>query len=102
MKPGASFINTARGAVVNEADLIAVLRERPDLFALLDVTWPEPPVEGSPLYELPNIVLTPHVAGSMNGECHRMARVMIDELDRWQRGEPLHFHVSREYARGRG
>jgi len=102
MKPGATFINTARGAVVNEPEMIDVLRERPDLFALLDVTWPEPPVAGSPLYELPNVVLTPHIAGSMNGECRRMGRVMIDELDRWMRGEPLRYRVSREYARGRG
>jgi phosphoglycerate dehydrogenase-like enzyme len=102
MKPNATFINTARGAVVNEPALIEVLGERPDLFALLDVTWPEPPVAGSPLYELPNAILTPHIAGSMNNECHRMARVMIDELDRWQRGEPLRFRVSHEYARGRG
>ena len=102
MKPNAAFINTARGAVVHEPALIEVLGERPDLFALLDVTWPEPPVDGSPLYELPNVILTPHIAGSMNDECRRMARVMIDELDRWQRGEPLRFRVSREYARGRG
>jgi phosphoglycerate dehydrogenase-like enzyme len=102
MKPGAAFINTARGAVVDEPALIAVLRERPDLFALLDVTWPEPPADDSPLYELPNVVLTPHIAGSMSNECRRMGRVMIDELDRWLRGEALRFRVSREYARGRG
>jgi phosphoglycerate dehydrogenase-like enzyme len=102
MKPGASFINTARGAVVNEADLIAVLTERPDLFAALDVTWPEPPVEGSPLYVLPNLLLTPHIAGSMDAECRRMSRMMIDELDRWLRGEPLRYRVSRAYARARG
>ncbi|MCX6017950.1 MAG: hydroxyacid dehydrogenase [Chloroflexi bacterium] len=102
MKHNATFINTARGAVVNEPELIAVLRDRPDLFALLDVTWPEPPADGSPLYELPNVMLTPHIAGSMSNECRRMGRVMIDELDRWQHGEPLRFRVNREYARGRG
>jgi phosphoglycerate dehydrogenase-like enzyme len=102
MKPGASFINTARGAVVNEPELIAVLRERPDLFAVLDVTWPEPPAPDSPLYTLPNVMLTPHIAGSMNDECRRMGRAMVDELDRWQRGQPLRYQVSRQYARGRG
>jgi len=100
MKPGASFINTARGAVVNEADLIAVLRERNDLFAVLDVTYPEPPAPDSPLYDLPNVMLTPHIAGSMGSECRRMGRAMVEELDRWLRGEPLLYRVDREYARG--
>lgn len=102
MKRNASFINTARGAVVDEAGLIAALNERPDLFALLDVTWPEPPVAGSPFYTLPNVMLTPHIAGTMEAECQRMGRVMVEELDRWQRGEPLRYRVSREYARARG
>jgi phosphoglycerate dehydrogenase-like enzyme len=102
MKPGASFINTARGAVVNEADLVEVLRERDDLFAVLDVTYPEPPAPDSPLYDLPNVVLTPHIAGSMNAECRRMGRAMVEELERWLRGEPLRYRVGREYARARG
>ena len=59
MPPYATFINTGRGAQVVEEDLIQVLRSRPDLTAVLDVTFPEPPVEGSPLYELPNCVLPP-------------------------------------------
>ena len=101
MKRGASFINTARGAVVNEADLIAVLREREDLFAVLDVTHPEPPAPDSPLFDLPNVLLTPHIAGSLNDECRRMGRMMVDELDRWLRGEPLRYRVGREYARAR-
>ncbi len=102
MKPGASFINTARGAVVNEAELIAVLREREDLFAVLDVTYPEPPAPDSPLYDLPNAMLTPHIAGSMNAECRRMGRAMVEELERWLRGEPLRYRVGREYTRARG
>ncbi len=102
MKPSASFLNTARGAVVDEAGLVKVLAERPDLFAMLDVTWPEPPVVGSPLYALPNVMLTPHIAGTMEAECRRMGRMMVEELDRWQRGEPLRYRVSREYARARG
>jgi phosphoglycerate dehydrogenase-like enzyme len=102
MKPGASFINTARGAVVNEADLVEVLRERDDLFAVLDVTYPEPPAPDSPLYDLPNVVLTPHIAGSMNAECRRMGRAMVKELERWLRGEPLRYRVGREYARAHG
>lgn len=102
MKTGANFINTARGAVVNEPELIEVLGERPDLFAVLDVTWPEPPVADSPLYSLPNVIVTPHVAGTMNNECWRMGRMMVDELRRWLAGEPLQHRVSPEYARARG
>ena len=102
MKPRASFINTARGAVIKENEMIQVLSERPDLFAVLDVTYPEPPPTDSPLYRLPNVLLTPHIAGSMDSECRRMGRMMVDELGRWLRGEPLQHRVTRAYARAFG
>lgn len=99
MKPGAVFINTARAALVREDELVQVLRERPDLFALLDVTSPEPPPE-SPLYALPNAVLTPHIAGAQGVECRRLGRSMVDELRRFLRGEPLQHALTRaSYAR---
>ncbi|MGF1482884.1 MAG: hydroxyacid dehydrogenase [Opitutales bacterium] len=96
MKPGAAFINTARGAVVDEPALIEVLQARPDLFACLDVTWPEPPAPDSPLWALPNIFLTPHLAGAQAGECRRMCRYMIEEFDRWRAGETLQHEITRE------
>lgn len=96
MKPGATFINTARGAVVREAEMIAVLRQRPDLTAVLDVTHPEPPAPDSPLYALPNVVLTPHIAGSMDFECRRMGQGMVEELRRYLSGQPLRWQVTRE------
>jgi phosphoglycerate dehydrogenase-like enzyme len=99
MKEGATFINTARGAIVREGEMTAVLAERPDLFAILDVTNPEPPVEGSPLYTLPNVVLTPHIAGSMDSECRRMGRYMVDECRRYLAGEPLRWAIDREKAK---
>ncbi len=98
MKPNAAFINTSRGAVVNELELVDVLRRRSDLQAILDVTWPEPPESGSPLYSLPNVVLTPHIAGSMGAECQRMGRYMVEELQRWLSGEPLRWEVTPELA----
>lgn len=98
MKPGATFINTARGTLVDEDALISALRDRPDLTALLDVARREPPDAGSPLYHLPNVVLTPHLAGSLGRECERMGQFMIDEFDRWIRGERLHGTVTREAA----
>ncbi len=98
MKPSSSFINTSRGAVVKESEMIEVLKERTDIQAVLDVTHPEPPVEGSPLYTLPNVVLTPHIAGSMGGECNRMGRYMVEELERYIKGEPLRWAISKEKA----
>ncbi len=99
MKEGATFINTARGAVVREQEMIEVLGARPDLYAVLDVTDPEPPVEGSPLYTFPNVILTPHIAGSMDGECRRMGQYMVDECRRYLAGEPLRWSIDRERAK---
>jgi phosphoglycerate dehydrogenase-like enzyme len=99
MKENATFINTARGAIVREQEMIEVLQSRPDLYAILDVTDPEPPVPGSPLYTLPNVVLTPHIAGSMGSECRRMGQTMVAELARYLVGEPLRWSISREDAK---
>ena len=96
MKTGATFINTARGAIVNEPEMIAVLEQRPDLQAVLDVTWPEPPAVGSPLYRLDNVVLTPHIAGTTPTEARRIGRAMTEEFHRWRRGEPLAHAITRE------
>lgn len=93
MRPGAVFINTGRGAQVNEAELIDVLEKRPDLTALLDVTDPEPPVAGSKLYTLPNVQLSSHIAGSLNDEVHRMSDYMLDELDAYLAGKSLRYEV---------
>lgn len=96
MQDHTTFINTGRGATVVEADLIAELQKRPTLTALLDVTMPEPPEDGSPFYTLPNVYLTSHIAGSLNDEVVRMADYMIEEFQRYEKGEPLHHEVSLE------
>jgi phosphoglycerate dehydrogenase-like enzyme len=98
LPPDATVINTSRGAVVCESELIAVLQQRPDLQAVLDVTYPEPPVAGSPLYALPNVVLTPHIAGSMDRECARMGQYVVDELTRYLAGAPFRWAITREAA----
>ncbi len=98
MKRNATFINTARGAIVDEPGLIEVLRERPDLHAVLDVTFPEPPEKSSLLYSLPNVTLTPHIAGSVNSECRRMGRYMVEELRHYLKKEPLQWRLSKERA----
>lgn len=96
MKRGATFINTARGAVVDEDAMCAVLEERPDLFALLDVTVLDQPLPDSPLRRLPNVLVSPHIAGCLGPECRRMGQLMIDELDRYLEGRPLLYELDRE------
>ncbi|MGH3098388.1 MAG: hydroxyacid dehydrogenase [Streptosporangiales bacterium] len=101
MREGATLINTARGAVVDEQGLVRVLGMRPDLTAVLDVTWPEPPATDSALYDLPNVVLTPHIAGSMDAECARMGMLVAGELERLVAGEPLQHVVEAKEAERR-
>ena len=88
------FINTGRGAQVVEDDLIRALREEPARTAVLDVTDPEPPVEGHPFYELENVILTPHIAGSAGAECYRMGAYMAEEATRYLAGQPLRYAVT--------
>jgi phosphoglycerate dehydrogenase-like enzyme len=96
MKPYSTFINSSRGAIVRETEMIAVLRQRADLTAVLDVTYPEPPLADSPLYVLPNVILTPHIAGSVGTECQRMGKFMVEELRRYMGGQPLKYALSRQ------
>ncbi len=100
MKSGATFLNTARGAVVNEPEMIGVLRNRPDLTAILDVTVSEPPATDSALYTMDNIVLTPHLAGVHQSECRRMGDLMVEELRRHVENVPLKWAVSKETLAG--
>ena|SRR5690554_2004974 len=95
MKPQATFINTARGAIIDESGLIDVMRKRSDLTSLLDVTDPEPPKATSPLYTLPNVLLTPHIAGSVGQEKYQLGQAMVDEFTRFQTNEPLRYQIKR-------
>ena len=94
MKPYSTFINTGRGAQVVEPDMIAFLKERTDVTAVLDVTNPEPPLEGSEMYDLENIILTPHIAGSSGKEVVRMAEYMLAEYRLYAKNEPTKYSVS--------
>lgn len=95
MRDHTTLINTARGAIV---DTEALTRECVSgrLNAMLDVTDPEPLPRTSPLYRLPNVMLTPHIAGSQGPETRRMSAHTLDELERLVRGEPLVSQVRRE------
>jgi phosphoglycerate dehydrogenase-like enzyme len=98
MRTGALFLNTARGEVVNEPEMVQVLRRRSDLTAVLDVTAPEPPAPDSPLYALANVVLTPHIAGSVGRECLRMGEAMVEEYERFRAGRPLRWEITADRA----
>ncbi len=86
MKEDAVLINTARGALIDEPALIDEL-SKGRLFAFLDVTDPEPPAPDSPLRRLPNVVVTPHLAGCID-DCSRMGEMAVEELRRFFAGEP--------------
>ncbi|MFF4231441.1 hydroxyacid dehydrogenase [Streptomyces sp. NPDC001820] len=85
---GATLINTSRGSLIDENALLPELISG-RLHAVLDVTDPEVPAADSPLYTLPNVLLTPHIAGSLGNELHRMADQALDELERYTQGLPF-------------
>lgn len=88
LRNGATLINTARGALV-DADALERELVSGRIDAVIDTTEPEILPAGSPLYELPNVFLTPHVAGSLGSETRRMAELAVDEVERFARGEPF-------------
>jgi phosphoglycerate dehydrogenase-like enzyme len=96
MQPYATFINSGRGATLDEEGMLDVFASRPDLTALLDVTDPEPPAAESRTYQLDNVLLSPHIAGSLGNEVLRQADYAIEEFHRFRRGEPLRYSVSLE------
>lgn len=96
MLPNAVFLNTGRGAQVVEEDLVEVLRNRPDLTAVLDVTDPEPPLENSPFYSLSNCILTPHIAGCNGLELRRNTKWMEEEFDLYRAGKPCRYEVTED------
>ncbi|MEV6113139.1 hydroxyacid dehydrogenase [Streptomyces sp. NPDC052109] len=94
IRDGGVLINTSRGALVDHDALTEELVSG-RLQAILDVTEPEPLPPESPLYRLPNVVLTPHIAGSLGNELERLGKVVVDELERLAAGLPLAFEVRR-------
>ncbi|WP_449353377.1 hydroxyacid dehydrogenase [Streptomyces shaanxiensis] len=81
IRDGGVLINTSRGALVDPDALTDELVSG-RLRAVLDVTEPEPLPAGSPLYRLPNVFLTPHIAGSLGNELERLGRIVVEELER--------------------
>ncbi|MFF0011955.1 hydroxyacid dehydrogenase [Streptomyces sp. NPDC005374] len=92
IRDGGVLINTSRGALVDPDALTDELVSG-RLHAVLDVTEPEPLPAGSPLYRLPNVFLTPHIAGSLGNELERLGRIVVEELERLAAGTPLAHEV---------
>ncbi|MFE9247693.1 hydroxyacid dehydrogenase [Streptomyces sp. NPDC007088] len=91
---GGALVNTARGSLV---DTEALVRECASgrIDAYLDVTDPEPLPAGHPLLALPNVLVTPHIAGAQGAEVARLGRYAVAETERYARGEPLQGALTR-------
>jgi D-2-hydroxyacid dehydrogenase (NADP+) len=86
---GARLVNVARGRVVDEAAVIAALESGQLGGAYLDVFEQEPLPADSPLWAMPNVIISPHNASSSAGNTDRATRIFLDNLVKWARGEPL-------------
>ena len=93
MKVGAYLVNTARGAIVNEPDLLAALDSGQLAGAALDVQWPEPPLPESRLYTHDKVVLTPHIGWKKLETRQRLVDMVADNGARWF--EPRRANVMR-------
>jgi phosphoglycerate dehydrogenase-like enzyme len=92
---GAILVNTSRGAVIDEEALVAELSTG-RFFACLDVTDPEPPAVDSPLRNMPNVVLTPHIAGTVSNGMRRIGGHIVEELGRYVNGERMRTEIDFE------
>jgi glyoxylate reductase len=95
MKRTAVFINTARGAVVDQEALLEACRSKTIFAAGIDVTDPEPPAEGGAIFNIPNLVVCPHIASATVKTRDEMAVIAANNLIAGVRGEPLMHEASR-------
>ncbi len=98
LRPEAVLVNMARGGIVDEAALVAMLREGRLRGAALDVFEEEPLPASSPLWDVPNLVVTPHLAGFSRDYLPRVFEIFVENVGRLERGEPLRNEIDR--ARG--
>lgn len=89
---GSVFLNTARAGLIHEEEMIEALAER-RFVACIDVAAEEPPSLNHPLRHLPNVLFTPHIAGAIQENRLRMGRLIVDEVERFIDGQPLHHEV---------
>jgi D-2-hydroxyacid dehydrogenase (NADP+) len=89
MKPSAVLINVGRGALVDESALVQAIQKKWIAGAVLDVFDPEPLSADSPLWDLPNVIITPHVSGSVDVYMDRAVDIVCQNLSRYMSGQPL-------------
>jgi len=93
LKPGSVYANVGRGTTTDESTLIQLLQSGHLAGAVLDVTETEPLPADSPLWEMPNVVLTQHTGGGQVNEDVGKVNNFIENLNRYLRGEDIHFEV---------
>lgn len=93
MKPGAVLVNVARGSLVDQEALVEALRSGRLRGAGLDVFQHEPLPEGDPLWDLENVLITPHVSGATPDFWWRQTDLIVENLNRWFSGRPLRNQV---------
>ncbi|MCX2478037.1 D-glycerate dehydrogenase [Pedobacter sp. MC2016-15] len=96
MKPSAIFVNTARGKIHNEQDLISALQHKVIWGAGLDVTNPEPMQPGNPLLSMPNVAVLPHIGSATETTRDAMAKLAAENIIAGLKGEQLPFVVNPE------
>lgn len=96
MKPHARFVNVGRGELVVTDDLVAALETGSIAGAALDVVNPEPLPAGHPLWELPNVRITPHNSGDFIGWRTAIVTAFTENFDNWMAGRPLNNVVDKE------
>ena len=94
MRDGARFVNVGRGELVDEDALVGALRSGKLAGAALDVFATEPLPTDSPLWDMDNVIVTPHNSGGSRSTGARSRRIFVDNLARWSRGERLHNQVN--------
>lgn len=96
LKDNQTFINTGRGQQVDEKALLEKCKNNPKICAVLDVTYPEPPEQDSLYFKLPNVIVTPHIAGSSGNEVVRMSNYMYEEAIRVLHNEKCKYEINLE------
>jgi glycerate dehydrogenase len=89
MKPSAFIINTSRGAIIKENDLIAALQNKVLAGAALDVQDPEPPEPGNPLFVMDNVILTPHIGWKTLESRQRLISLLVDNINAFIKSRPI-------------
>ncbi len=89
LRPETLFVNVARGSLVVTDDLVAALREKRILGAVADVTSPEPLPKEHPLWDFPNVIITPHVGGQFRYRFDDVVDIFTANISRWLEGSPL-------------